>query len=158
MKINWIYLKSNIIKQYLKISIKLMNVFEEIKKLEKKSIKSKSMFTDDYDYEMDTLVEKAEEIIKELVIPNYNVEYTTYWSNDLKVKISDDEKLIHKLMYARFAYNKSDVKFWYINLEISYSQKSQKTVSYKLWRFSILNHDDIMKVFREKFLESIEEY
>jgi len=137
-----------------------MNVYDEIKQLEIESnkIRSKSMFTDNYNDEMEILVEKAKEIVDEFVIPEYNIEYTSYWNYDFKVKINDDSKLIYKLIHCTFAYKKNDVKFWYINLEISISEKSQKTITHKIWKFPILEQDSIIKVLKEKLISAIEEY
>jgi len=137
-----------------------MSVYDEIREYEKEknAIRSKSMFTDDYDYEMKVLVEKAKEIVDKFIIPEYDVEYTSYWRSSLKIRISDDNKSIHKLIECKFLYKKNDVKFWYINLEILYSQKSRKTITKKMWRFPILEQDSIIKVFAKTLLEVIEEY
>jgi hypothetical protein len=57
-----------------------MNVFDEIKQLEKEknSIKSKSMFDDDFFGQLDNLLESIEELVSDKIIPKYKIEYTSF--------------------------------------------------------------------------------
>jgi len=66
--------------------------------------------------------------------------------------------LIDKLIVCNFNYKKLDIKFWYINPEFIVSEKWQKTKKYALWKFTISDTDEILKVFLNKLIEIIEEF
>lgn len=137
-----------------------MNVFQEIKdiEIEKNKIRSKSMFNDDFFGQIKTLIEEMENKIQEKIIPNYNVEYTSYWNNDAKIKINDKDQSIFKLIHIKLTYKKNDVKFWYTHPEILSDEKWQKTITYKLWKFKIDEHKIIIDSLIEKTIEVIEEF
>jgi hypothetical protein len=102
-----------------------MNVYDEIKEfeLQKKKIKSKSMFDDDFFGQIKTLIEEIEKVISKNIITEYSVEYTSYSSNSAKIKINDKQKVIFKLINCKLTYKKSDIKFGYIHPEISSDEK-----------------------------------
>jgi len=137
-----------------------MNVFQEIKELEieNNKIRSKSMFNDDFFGQIESLVEQMQDIIQKKKIPNYTVEYTSYWNNDAKIKINDENLSIFKLIHIKLTYKKNDIKFWYIHPEILSDEKWQKTKTYKLWKFKIDEHKQILDSIFEKLIEVIEEY
>ena len=137
-----------------------MNVYEEIKQLEIENakIRSKSMFNGDFIGEIDQLIKKLEEEYSKRILKNYKIEYSSYWANSAKVKITDPEKVIFKLIHCKLTYKKNDIKFWYIHPEIISDEKWQKTVTYKLWKFTITDHDKIIKAVLEKTIEAIDEY
>lgn len=137
-----------------------MNVYDEIKQLEleKNSIKSKSMFDWDFFAEIDFLMEEIEIAFKDKIITKYQTEYTSVWNYEAKIKISDSKKWILKLINCKFNYKKNDIRFWYINLEILSDAKWQKTITHKLWKFPILEHEKIVEKLIEKLIEVIEEY
>ena len=137
-----------------------MNVFQEIKDLEfeNNKIRSKSMFNDDFFGQIKTLVEHMQDMIQEQIIPNYKIEYTSYWNNDAKIKINDKDQSIFKLIHIKLTYKKNDIKFWYIHPEILSGEKSQKTVTHKLWKFKIDEHKKVIDSILERLVEVIEEY
>ena len=137
-----------------------MSVYDEIKLLEeeKKKIRSKSMFDDDFFGQIETLIEEIEEIVSKEIISNYWIEYTSYSNNSAKIKVNDKQKSIFKLINIKLTYRKSDIKFWYIHPEILSDEKWQKTVTYKLWKFKIDEHKKILNSILEKLIEVIEEY
>ena len=137
-----------------------MSVYDEIKQLEedKKKIRSKSMFDDDFFGQIDTLIDELENIVNTKIIPNYWIEYTSYSSNNGKIKVNDKQKSIFKLINIKLTYRKSDIKFWYIHPEILSDEKWQKTITYKLWKFKIDEHEKILNDILEKLVEVIEEY
>ncbi len=137
-----------------------MNIFQEIKELEaeKKKIRSKSMFDDDFFGQLDDILEQIEKLVSEKIIPNYKIEYTSYSNNSAKIKVTDKEKGIFKLINCKLTYRKSDVKFWYIHPEILSGEKWQKTITYKLWKFKIDEHKIILDSIIEKMIEVIEAF
>ena len=137
-----------------------MNVFEEIKLLEKEKnkIRSKSMFDDDFFGQIDTLIEEIEKLVYKNIIPNYQVEYTSYSSKSAKIKINDNNQSILKLINIKLTYKKNDIKFWYIHPEILSDQKWQKTIIHKLWKLRIDEHEKILNSILETLVEVIEEY
>ena len=137
-----------------------MNVFDEIKQLEKEknSIKSKSMFDDDFFGQLDNLLESLEKLVSDKIIPKYKIEYTSFWNYEAKIKVNDTEKFLNKLITIKLTYKKNDIKFWYIHPEILSDEKWQKTITHKLWKFKIDEHKIILDLIIEKMIEVIEEY
>ncbi len=137
-----------------------MTVFDEIKNLERegKKIRSKSMYNDDFFGQLNEILEKLEELISKKITPYYEVEYTSYSNNSAKLKINDKKKSIFVLIHCKFIYKKNDIKFWYINPEIILNKKGQKTITYKIWKVKIDEHNIILKKIVQKIIEVIEEF
>lgn len=135
-----------------------MKIFWKVKDMEEISIKSKSKFDDDFFGQIETLIEKLDNMVSGNIGKKYSVEYTNYSNNSIKIKINDNQKSIFKLIHCKLTYKQNDINFWYIHPEILSDVKWQKTITHKLEKFNIVDHKKILDSISEKLIEVIEEY
>ncbi len=134
---------------------------EQVKKLresQKQPIKSKVMFNGDFDAEMKSLINKIEKAIVKDISTKFGLEYLNFWNTSIKIKINDKVELIEKLITCNFAYNNVDARYWYIDPQFLSDEISKKTKIYNLGKFSILDHEKIVKAFIKMLTQIIEEY
>jgi hypothetical protein len=121
-------------------------------------IKSRKKFGWDFKQSLKDLIPELENTVREKIIPNYWIEYTSYWDVISKIKIKDKVQMIEKLITITLFFNKNDERYWYITPLFTSEEKNQKTRKYEIWKFSINNRSDIAKAIVKKLEEIIEEF
>ena len=116
------------------------------------------MFNGNFDAEMKSLINKIEKAIVKDISTKFGLEYLNFWNTSIKIKINDKVELIEKLITCNFAYNNVDARYWYIDPQFLSDEISKKTKIYNLGKFSILDHEKIVKAFIKMLTQIIEEY
>lgn len=124
---------------------------------EKETIKSKVMFSWKYRDELEKLMEMLENMIEKEIVTKYEVISISYWNNYFKVRLKNSEEWIEKLLNCALKYTKNDERYWYINPEIWVHQFSKKTVIHEIWKFHIMDKENILKLFLNNLIKIIED-
>lgn len=132
-------------------------IWDKIRELHKVSIKSKVMFSWKYRDELEKLMEMVEETIEKEIVSNYEVISISYGNNYFKIRVKNTEEWIEKLLNCVLRYNKNDERYWYINLEIAVHQFSKRTQNHEIWKFHIMDKENILKLFLSNLIKIIED-
>jgi hypothetical protein len=127
----------------------MATVWDKIRQFyeEKKTIKSKVMFNWKYYKELEDLMEKIEGLVEKEIVPNYPIEYISYWNSNIKVKVDDRENDIERLINCALEYTKNDERYWYINLKFLVTEFSQNKKVFDSGKFFIRDKDKILAKF-----------
>lgn len=121
-------------------------------------IRSKVRFQWNFQETLDEIISAVEHSISKDIMPNYEVEYTQFWDQFIKLKVKDDNLMIDRLIVCNINYSKNDEIYWYIVPKFTSAEKSQKTKKYELPKFVITDNEQIIKAITEKLKEIIEEF
>jgi len=122
------------------------------------NIKSKVKFQGDFNIELEAIVDAMQPLVAEQVIKNYQVEYTEYGTQYMKVKIKDTNLMIDKLIACNFTFKANDEKFGYVTPEFIVSGKSRKSKVYTLKKYPIWETENILRDVMIQLLEIVEEF
>lgn len=121
-------------------------------------IKSKRKYQWSFKISLKELVSALEISIKEDIISNYWVEYTSYWDQIIKIKIKDKNLMVEKLITITLFYSKNDEIYWHIVPLFLSAEKGQKAKKYEVRKFIISETEDICKAIVIKLVKIIEEF
>ncbi len=107
--------------------------------------KSKVKFFWDFKKELKKILEKLEISLSVEIWKEYVIDSIITGSNDIKLRIGDEEKWIYKLVHIIFRYHHDDEKYGNVHIEISTDELSKKTKTQFLWKFLVTKIKDIEK-------------
>lgn len=120
-----------------------------------RSINSKLKFTKKFSDEREKIIEILEDKIqKELdkIYESVSIETSSYM---LKIRVKDDEQFVDRIVDCVFVYNIKDEYFWYTDIELVSNEYSKKPRVHTVWRFYILDHDQIVEKVLKKIVLSL---
>ncbi len=134
------------------------SVLKELEEYRNLWIRSQIKFQWDFKKSLAELVLEIEYSVSKEIIPNYWVEYTSYWDQIIKIKIKDETLMVEKLITCTLFYSKNDKIYWYITLLFASAEKWQKTKRYELKKIPLVDNKKIVKTFITKLIDVIEEF
>lgn len=111
----------------------------------------------DFDKLLDDLVSELEVAVSEKIVSKYKVEYTSYGTQIIKIKVKNKKIMLDKLIVCTLFYSKNDNRYWYVTPLFTSAEKSQKTKKYELSKMNISDTKDIVNAIILKIEDIIEE-
>ena len=125
--------------------------------LPKTNIKSKAVFWKKFEEEITKTIEWLAEFLDVNLENNYEIDYVDIWVRSIKIKVNDEEKFIFKIINCIFDYNKVDEKYWNTRVELTINEQSKKPIFYMVWKFNIIDRDEINTKTLKLVIKWIEE-
>ena len=122
-----------------------------------RSINSKLKFTKKFPDELEKTIEMLENAIQNELDKLYEAVSIETSSHMLKIRIKDEEQHIDRIVNCMFVYNIKDEAFGYADIELVSNEFSKKPRVHTVWRFYILDREQIIEKVINKMLASLEQ-
>ncbi|EKE30141.1 MAG: hypothetical protein ACD_2C00037G0005 [uncultured bacterium (gcode 4)] len=115
--------------------------------------KSNSTVKFDWDFEpeLKKTIDFVELEIEKNLVKSLKIESIIIWKNNLKIKITDNERMIFRSINCVFRYDNEDKWFWICHIEFAISELSEKPRLHYVWKFTLNEKEKI----KEKILKDL---
>jgi len=129
----------------------------KLRESESKTIRSKVKFVWVFKDELKQTLDILEQKIEKEVQKHFKIWYITLWNNYIKLKINDEEKKIVRIINCVFRYDRSDEKYWNVDIEFESTELSKKPHFHYVWKYNILDREKIIEKVLNDLIASIDE-
>lgn len=125
-------------------------------KPERQTSRSKVKFNGNFREELEKTVTMLELYFENELSQEFVIDSVIAYANEIKIRINDDEKWIHRIINCIFRYHHDEEKHGNINIELGVYELSKKTKVHFVGTFGIRERERIKKCVSEDVIASIE--